>query len=571
MSEQIIIDRFSFASYAARAVDNLIYEGNRGGKVYSILCESIAARFISTVVFPIFASFDVVLHTLNMCSELLQAIDPDKRKIHLIEAYDRLCLAVKSLFCAVFSPIALVSFVDIFTQDFLANNVNAPWTQPYGKMYKSLVEERVPESIEEIEKIVSEAHANNKKIGIAGARMSQGMQTLPVGEGNVYLNMKKMNKIEIDPDEKVAKVQAGATWRDLQVAANQHGLAVQVMQASNVFSIGGSLSINCHGWDHHAGQLSNVIRSLTIVDADGITQKVYPGDPLFKHAIGGLGLFGVIVEAEIELTENKEMVQWGEVIPIEEYVDYFDKNILGDENLGLHRFRLSIDRKDFLLKGIASNYTNHENKVVSKLKDEAPNGNFFERIALHLALRRSYARKLFWFVESNRLKERITSRNEVMRPPIKAAFNNSQAYADWLQEYFVQPKDLVPFLHKLRKVLQDNDVPVINATVRYVRKEDTAELAYAPDGRRFAIVLFFNQSLAPEKIEKTRNWVREICDWLIERHGTFYLPYAHLATKEQFQAAYSNWDDVARVKRCFDPDEVFCTGFYKDYLQEEVS
>jgi FAD/FMN-containing dehydrogenase len=104
-----------------------------------------------------------------------------------------------------------------------------------------------------------------------------------------------------------------------------------------------------------------------------------------------------------------------------------------------------------------------------------------------------------------------------------------------------------------------------------VKKEDTAELTYAPDGRRFAVVLFFNQSLAPEKIEKTRAWVREICDWLNEQGGIFYLPYAHLATREQFQASYPNWEEVAKVKRCFDPDEVFCTGFYKDYLQEEVS
>ena len=67
-------------------------------------------------------------------------------------------------------------------------------------------------------------------------------------------------------EKKVIRVGAGATWAQIQNEANHLGLAVKVMQASNVFSVGGSLSVNCHGWDHQAGSLVNTVNSIKIIN-----------------------------------------------------------------------------------------------------------------------------------------------------------------------------------------------------------------------------------------------------------------------------------------------------------------
>jgi FAD/FMN-containing dehydrogenase len=137
-----------------------------------------------------------------------------------------------------------------------------------------------------------------------GTGMSQGKQAISHRNDNIVINTRLMNEILIDPKAKIAKVGPGATWCDIQKTANTTGLAVRVMQASNIFSIGGSLSVNCHGWDHKSGSLRNTVAAISIINSKGQLLRLTPNDELFDYVIGGYGWFGVIVEAEIFLTEN---------------------------------------------------------------------------------------------------------------------------------------------------------------------------------------------------------------------------------------------------------------------------
>ncbi len=140
--------------------------------------------------------------------------------------------------------------------------------------------------------------------------MSQGKQNLPL-DGHILIDMKDINHVIIDPQTKIAKIGAGATWQMIQRDANKLGLAVPVMQASNIFSVGGSLSVNCHGWDHHKGAVGNTVVAITIVDANGQVKRLTPDDEEFRYVIGGYGGFGVIIEAEIELTDNLLLTSLG--------------------------------------------------------------------------------------------------------------------------------------------------------------------------------------------------------------------------------------------------------------------
>jgi decaprenylphospho-beta-D-ribofuranose 2-oxidase len=79
-----------------------------------------------------------------------------------------------------------------------------------------------------------------RKVAIAGARHSQGGQ-IAAARGTA-LDTRSFNRvIGIDELHRTIVVEPGATWNDVQVAANPLGLAVAVQQASNVFTVGGSL------------------------------------------------------------------------------------------------------------------------------------------------------------------------------------------------------------------------------------------------------------------------------------------------------------------------------------------
>jgi FAD/FMN-containing dehydrogenase len=83
--------------------------------------------------------------------------------------------------------------------------------------------------------------------------------------------------------------------------------AVRAMQSTDIFSVGGSISVNAHGMDHQAGALAKSIKSMKVMLADGSLQTVSATEnkDLFNLVVGGYGLFGVIVEAELDVSYQR--------------------------------------------------------------------------------------------------------------------------------------------------------------------------------------------------------------------------------------------------------------------------
>lgn len=563
---------FLLSSYAARFTDYLVYAGNKNWclKPATLLL----SRLNNAIFFQALVALDVLGHAARGLGEWgwsKLSSNADSKKEHYEHAKmncDTFKRCVLGTLCAQATWFAH----DIVSQHFLTKSTTPGVIEFNGKLYSAKADMKTPTTIEEVQDIVREAARDGIKVSVVGAGMSQGKQALPPdpenGKRNIVLNLSKLKNIEIDADQRMARVRGSVTWSELQHEANKSGLAIQVMQASNVFSIPGSISVNCHGWDHRAGAVANTVRSITIVDADGDVRKLYPEDDLFKCVAGGYGGFGVIVEADIDLTDNDYLEEWGEEVAPKDYIDYFKNVVQKDDDIAMHLYRLSLDPKDLLGTGVAVSYSKTgQAGSADKLTDEPKRGKRIERVELHGLRRLWWARKFAWLYEmTNALKAKVSTRNEIMRPSINPVFNHSMADTEWLQEYFVKEEDLADFLKFLGGVLMENGVPLFNASVRYVKKDERALLGYATGGDRFAVVLFFNQSLVPAKVEKTRKWVQKVIDYLAEREGTFYLPYQHFATREQFQTCYPRHSLQAGYKSKYDPNGVFQNGIYQDYI-----
>jgi FAD/FMN-containing dehydrogenase len=403
--------------------------------------------------------------------------------------------------------------------------------RPYGKLYKSNAERLVPKSLEEITAIIDQAKQKNRKISIKGTGYAQGKQTLPPNDGDICLDLEHFKKIEINLETKQATVGAGVRWRELQDEADKHGLAVLVQQASNVFSIGGSVGgANCHGWDHRWGSVGNTVLSMQVVKPNGEVVITKRGDELFGLVLGGYGLFGVITEVTLQLTDNVPLLVWGEKVDIDKYIEYY-RMIQSNPGNCMHLYRLSIDPNNLLKEGYAQNYSlgNSNGHRTDNLIGEISGGTLKERVMLQFARHFPSVISLWWDHErKDILTLKKYTRNEIMRPPIEAGFSNhSVSTTEWLQEYFVPAENLAEFIHFLGRVLSKNEVKLLNCSVRPVVQDKNSVMGYAKDGERFAIVLFFTQFLQQDHINKTRNWVREVVDKIIEMKGSYYLPYMH--------------------------------------------
>ena len=122
------------------------------------------------------------------------------------------------------------------------------------------------------------------------------------------LDMKGYNKIlEFDREKRIT-VQSGVTWNDIQKKINPYGLAVQVMQSQNIFTVGGSLSVNVHGRDIRHEALIDTIESFRLLMADGTVRNVSREEKnaaLFPYVIGSYSLFGVILDVTLKLTDDE--------------------------------------------------------------------------------------------------------------------------------------------------------------------------------------------------------------------------------------------------------------------------
>ncbi|MBS3099453.1 aminotransferase class V-fold PLP-dependent enzyme [Candidatus Pacearchaeota archaeon] len=167
-----------------------------------------------------------------------------------------------------------------------------------------------PKSEKEIRDIVRLASKHKAKLSVMGKLCNIGGHSF---SDNAWLiDLKGYNNIiSLSKNKKIITVQSGILWEKIQAYINQFALSVLTMQSSNQFTVGGSLGANIHGRDIRASTIIKSIESFRIVLHDGTIKNVSRKEnyELFKLAIGGYGLFGIITEIELKLTDNEILKQ----------------------------------------------------------------------------------------------------------------------------------------------------------------------------------------------------------------------------------------------------------------------
>ena len=428
-------------------------------------------------------------------------------------------------------------------------------------------------TVEELQAILEEAKERGLKVSIAGQRHSQGGHTYYPDA--VVVDMRSFNRVlELDPESKIIRVQSGTRWKDVQAAANEHGLAVKVMQSSYIFTIGGTLSANAHGRDLDLTDVVETVESFRLLMADGTIKNVSRSEnaELFKLVIGGYGLFGIILDVDIALTDDAVYEQKSAIVDYAAFPAYFAREVEGNPDVRMMLGRPSIDSSSFLREMVVTtwNATTTEPEGVHILGEEK--NVLRDKFFFGLSRKFDWAKDLRWClqkkVEAGVGDVRLVSRNNSMRPPL-APLELLDYYSpndtDIIQEYYVPTRNFVPFMDEFRSILIESDMNVISSTVRYVKANDETYLSYAPDEDAFAIIHMSNVGLSKEGQVKAEATTRRLVDAALKYDGTYYLTYQSYPSEEQFLAAYPKAPHVFAQKKAYDPGELFMNEFYKTY------
>lgn len=120
--------------------------------------------------------------------------------------------------------------------------------------------------------------------------------------------------------------EAGVLLRDIQRLAIPRGWILPVTPGTQIVTVGGAIVNDVHGKNHHRfGSFGNHVHRIRLVRTDGETFDCGPQlrPDWFVATVGGLGLTGIIVEAEIRLCRVSSPWLDTETIPYANLDEFF--------------------------------------------------------------------------------------------------------------------------------------------------------------------------------------------------------------------------------------------------------
>jgi FAD/FMN-containing dehydrogenase/uncharacterized membrane protein YhaH (DUF805 family) len=422
-----------------------------------------------------------------------------------------------------------------------------------------------PTSIEELQNIIKIA---DNPISIGGGRFSMGGQT--ASSNSIHIDMRKLNKIiDFSANNKTIKVEAGTRWCDIQQFIDEHNLSVKIMQTYTNFTVGGSLSVNCHGRYMGLGALILSIKSIDLIlpDGDLVHASRQENSDLFFASVGCYNAISVIATAEFELEENVAVERIHKTMRRNEYQNFFFKKVRDNKDVVFHNgdiYPPSFNK----IRGVSWVKTKKKPTVKTRLMPlvaSYPLERYFIGAFSKSAFgkwRREYIYDPILFS-----KTKIHWRNYEAGYDVAELEPESRKHSTYvLQEYFVPIKRFDEFTDLMTEIFKRHNVNVINVSIRHAFEDGGSLLAWARE-EVFAFVVWYKQNTDDVEKNKVGIWTRELINAVISVNGSYYLPYQAHATLEQFHKSYPNAKKLIDLKSKLDPNYKFRNVIWDTYYK----
>jgi FAD/FMN-containing dehydrogenase len=430
---------------------------------------------------------------------------------------------------------------------------------------------------DELAHIVRSASQKALPISISGCRHSMGGQQF--AKDSICIDTRSLDRvISFDRERGLIEAEAGIQWPklirtylDAQAgSAKQWGIA-QKQTGADTFTLGGSLSSNVHGRGLTMKPIISNVESFTLINADGKSMRCSreENNELFRLAIGGYGLFGLIDSVMLRLVPRQKLRRVVEIIRASDLPRRFEERIAQTFPYG--DFQFSVDEKspDFLQHGVFSCYQHVEEDEPTVAKRQLRDDDWLELLRLAYNDReKAFKRYSDYYLSTN--GQSYWSDTNQLSPylPDYAQQIRAQIGGDEssliITEIYVPRADLPDFLAQAAELLRSNRTIVIYGTVRLIEKDNESFLAWAR--KPYACIIFNLLTFhTPTGIEASARAFRGLIDLAIARGGSYYLTYHKFAKPEQVTACYPQFKEFLELKRKYDPAERFQSDWYRYY------
>ena len=440
-----------------------------------------------------------------------------------------------------------------------------------------------PTCLEALCAAVTGAGNRGEAVCVAGGRHAMGGQQF--ARGATLLDTSGLYRVlQFDPDAGTLDVEAGAKWPGVMAflyarqPADRGGPAWAVAQkqtGADRLSLGGALAANVHGRGLTMKPFVGDVESFVIVGADGQPRTCSRSEnpDLFRLAVGGYGLFGVVHSVKLRLAPRRKLRRVVREISGDELLAAFDQRIGEGFQYGDFQFAIDPRSDDFLRRGVFSCYEPvPDDTPMPRAVRELRDADWCDLIHLaHTDKSAAYRRYADYYRStSGQLYWSDLHQLSTYVDDYHAALNlcgSGRAASEVITELYAPRRQLAPFLRALAAELRGSRADVIYGTVRLIERDDETFLPWARE-RQACVVLNLHVEHTPAGLARAADQFRGLIDAAIGFGGSYYLTYHKWATVRQVEACYPRFRQFLRGKKRHDPAEVFQSDWYRHYRRE---
>lgn len=436
-----------------------------------------------------------------------------------------------------------------------------------------------PTTVEEAARLVQQVGARGEFMSVCGSCHAMGGQQFATN--GWLLDMRGMNRVvEFDQQRGLIHAQAGITWPDLirhYVVAQRDGSSAwgikQKQTGADRLTIGGAVASNIHGRGLAYSPFVSDIEGLEVILADGSVVQCdrQLNADLFRHVVGGYGLFGVVTSVKIRLVPRQKVERIVELCDVDEIGEAFAERIRTGYLYGDFQFSTAPDDPAFLSSGVLSCYRPVDPQTPIPAGQIRLSPADWRRLIYlaHNNKRRAFheftdfylrsSGQIYWS-DTHQLSVYLDDYHGSLDRACEARVPGSEM----ITELYVPRARLGAFMSDARRDFQRHDVDLVYGTVRLIKRDTETALAWARED--YACVIFnLHVDHEPRSISRSSHTFRRLIDIAIHHRGSFFLTYHRYAIAAQLLACYPQLPEFLQAKRRFDPDEVFRSDWYRYY------
>jgi FAD/FMN-containing dehydrogenase len=353
-----------------------------------------------------------------------------------------------------------------------------------------------------------------------------------------------------------------------QAGDNAPWAICQKQTGVDLVTLGGSLAANIHGRGLRMRPIIDDVESFILVAADGRVHACSRREnaELFALAIGGYGLFGVIVQVTLRLARRTLVERTVEIISVKDLLPKLDERIAQGYVYGDCQYAIDLCADAEAHAGVFACYRPVAGGGAppddQRTLSEAEWGQLYQltrtdkqrAFEIYSQYYLASSGQAYWS-DKHQLAGNFTAYRKAVDP---------KQGTEMITEVYVSRSAFLPFLAQVRQDFQEHAVDMSYGTIRLIEQDAESFLPWAAE-RSVCIVCNVHVQHTPAGKRKAIRDFRRIIDRAIEHGGRFYLTYHRWAERRQVEACYPQFAEFLRLKRRYDPAERLQSDWYRHY------